>query len=166
MGVEAEVSEVDLDSSWSLRGPSDVVRVENGRDKVTNLSAVSARNLSASAEEIEVQTAPAPAQSSTLSQTPRRDWAAALTLVQEAAEAIRLSEERNEELRREAEEQAQQHHSDLTALHGQLRAAQREIEAANQRARAAEQRASEANDWLTRLDDAITANLGAVGRSS
>lgn len=161
MGVEAEVSEVDLDSTWSLRGPSEMVRVEGGREKVTTLSSVAARNIASSAEEIEPQSSQPVA-----AQAPRRDWAAALTLVQEAAEAIRLSEERNQELRREAEEQAQQHHSDLTALHGQLLAAQREIEAANQRTRAAEQRAAEANDWLTRLDDAITANLGAVGRLS
>lgn len=157
MGVEAEVSEVDLDNTWSLRGPSDAVRVEGGRDKVTTLSSISPR-LSQPVDEPEAQPV--------ATQAPRRDWAAALTLVEEAAEAIRLSEERVEELRREAEEQTQQHHSDLTALHGQLLAAQREIEAANQRTRAAEQRAAEANDWLARLDDAISANLGGVGRSS
>lgn len=158
MGVEAEVSEVDLENTWSLRGPSDVIRVDNGRDKVTSLSSVSPRNLAAAGEEQGAQGGAAPVQ--------RRDWAAALTLVQEAAEAIRLSEERVEELRRDADDQAQQHHADLTALHSQLLAAQREIEAANQRARAAEQRAAEANDWLTRLDDAISAHLGGVGRSS
>lgn len=160
MGVEAEFSEVDLDNTWSLRGASEVVRVEGGRDKVTSLSSISARSPAFAAEEQEAQpVAATPA-------APRRDWAAALTLVQEAAEAIRLSEERVEELRREADVQVQQHHADLTALHGQLLAAQREIEAANQRARAAEQRAAEANDWLTRLDDAISANLGGLGRSS
>ncbi|WP_156386687.1 hypothetical protein [Aureimonas sp. Leaf454] len=143
MTAGVEVNAVDLDSTWSLRGSNDATR-DGPRDNQN----------------------PAPAAQAWPASAPSRDWTAALALVQEAAEAIRLGEERIEELRREADEQAEQHHADLKALHAQLVGAQREIEAANHRARAAEQKAREAIEWLSKLDDAIRTHFGSIDRSS
>lgn len=90
----------------------------------------------------------------------RRDWSAALDLIQEATEAIRLSEERVEELERQAEEQDIRTRADYAALRDQLQMAQREIENAYARADAAEKQAKEANEWLARLNSAITQGFG------
>ena len=86
----------------------------------------------------------------------RRDWSAALDLIQEATEAIRLSEERVEELEREAEAQEVRTRAEYAALRDQLQLAQREIENAYARASTAEKQAQEANEWLARLNAAIT----------
>jgi hypothetical protein len=91
---------------------------------------------------------------------PRKDWSAALDLIQEATEAIRMSEERVEELERAAEEQEVRTRSEYALLRDQLQMAQREIENAYHRAAVAEKQAQEANEWLARLNAAITQGFG------
>ncbi|WP_152047035.1 hypothetical protein [Aureimonas psammosilenae] len=137
---------------WTLRGASEEMAPMNNDDqpRVLALAPVPLPSASRSGE---ASDAPA-----------RPDWASAITLVQEAAEAIRYREDRIEQLRRAAEEQTQQHLADLKAVHAQLMAAQKEIEAANARADAAEARTREANEWLGKLHEAITGNLSSIGR--
>lgn len=133
------------DRSWKLRGTSEVARPV---PTVERLSAVS--------------TVPASQNWNTPSPPgePQRGWAAALSLVEEAAEAIRLSEERVQELELEAQLQAAQMRDDLIALQAQLQAAQQEILNANARATAAEDRELETRRWLNKLDDAISDGFG------
>jgi hypothetical protein len=90
----------------------------------------------------------------------RKDWSAALDLIQEATEAIRMSEERVEELERAAEEQETRMRSEYALLRDQLQMAQREIEAAYARAAVAEKQAQDAHEWLARLNSAITQGFG------
>jgi hypothetical protein len=143
MGADAEVNTMDLDDVWSLRGSDDVV----GRDNARELPAADL------AAEPQVPSEP-----------PQRDWGVALAIVHDAAKALRLGEERIEELKRQIQEQADQYNTDLKALHAQLLGAHGEIESANLRAQAAEQQAKDATDWLARLDDAIGAHLGSIDR--
>lgn len=91
---------------------------------------------------------------------PRKDWSAALDLIQEATEAIRMSEERVEELERAAEEQEARMRHEYALLRDQLQMAQREIENAYARAAVAERQAQEAQEWLARLNTAITQGFG------
>jgi cell division septum initiation protein DivIVA len=95
-----------------------------------------------------------------------KDWATAVLLVQEAAEAIRLGKERASELELEAAEQLKQYHADLKGLHAELLNARLEIEAANNRTRIAEQQLSEATEWLEKLGGAISTSFADLSRPS
>jgi hypothetical protein len=109
----------------------------------------------------EVPSAPAPRSRPASEEEPRkRDWAAALALVQEAGEAIRFSEQRVEALERDLEMAAVQKRDEQRQLSGRLQSAQEEIQAANARAKAFEARALEAEAWLLRLQEAIISELG------
>ena len=78
----------------------------------------------------------------------QRDWSAALDLVNEAYEAIRIAEERAAA--------AEDYSKQLTQYHSeQLRVADARLAAAEKRAEAAEARAREAEDWLVKFHDAI-----------
>lgn len=80
--------------------------------------------------------------------SPQRDWSAALDLVNEAYEAIRIAEERAAA--------AEDYSKQLTQYHSeQLRVADARLAAAEKRAEAAEARAREAEDWLVKFHDAI-----------
>ena len=79
---------------------------------------------------------------------PKRDLSAALDLVREAYEAIRLAEERTAT--------AERYSRELNDYHGEYsRAAETRISALESRAEAAEARAKEAEEWLLRFHDAI-----------
>ncbi|BDA86353.1 hypothetical protein Sa4125_38950 [Aureimonas sp. SA4125] len=140
--------EIEVERSWPIRGSADIVRSENsGGERSAAILSIEKRDMPVSGEE------------------PRRDWAAALALVEEASEAIRMSAERVTELERAAETQARQMREDLLMMQQQLQLAQREITAANQRAEAAEAQARESDAWLRRLDQAITNGFGPGSRN-
>lgn len=77
-----------------------------------------------------------------------RDWSAAIDLINEASEAVRLAEERTVSAEQYSEKLTQFYKEQLKVVEGKLAAAER-------RADAAELRASEAEEWLARLHDAI-----------
>lgn len=129
-------------SRWALRGSAEPERTDANLQNAVALPPQGSELVDSAAEE------PTPAG--------RRDWSSALDLIQEATEAIRLSEERVEELERQAEEQEIRTRAEYAALRDQLQLAQREIENAYARADAAERQAQEANEWLSRLNSAIT----------
>ncbi|GGD24577.1 hypothetical protein [Aureimonas glaciei] len=140
--------ELEADKSWPIRGPVDITRGEVARDKAPALHAVATRETAAEPK----------------SEEPRRDWAAALTLVEEASQAIRMSDERVAELERLLQTQSLQMREDLLMIQNQLQKAQREVAAAHQQAAAAEARARESEEWLMRLNDAITDGFGSLPR--
>lgn len=78
----------------------------------------------------------------------RRDWGAALDMMQEAFEAVRLAEQQNQRLEGAAAE-ARRHYE------AHLRRCEEQIAAATGRAEAAERRAAEAEGWLERFHAAI-----------
>lgn len=96
----------------------------------------------------------------------KRDWSSALDLVQEACEAIRISEERVLELERQNQQSSFQAREDIKALQLQLQASERRAQAAETRATRAEARALEAESWLARLHDAITMGFGSNAKST
>ena len=84
-----------------------------------------------------------------------RDWGAALDLITEAAEAVRLAEDRTVA--------AEQYNQQLTQFYKeQSKAAEAKLAAAEKRAEAAELRAAEAEEWLGRLHDAIVTGFKGV----
>lgn len=108
--------------------------------------------------------------------SPRRDWSAALDLVNEAFEALRMTDERVAELEVQLEELTRRYNEEARAAQARLlsaesrteealtRARQQETRAKDAEARAAKAeasareataRASEAEEWLARFHDAI-----------
>ena len=84
----------------------------------------------------------------------RRDWAAAIELIHEASEAVRLAQERAVE----AEDYAKQ----LASYHKeQMKAAEARVASAEKRAETALLRATEAESWLVRFHDAIIDGFGS-----
>lgn len=78
----------------------------------------------------------------------RRDWGAALDMMQEAFEAVRVAEQQNQRLEGAAAE-ARRHYE------AQLRRCEEQIAAVTARAETAERRAAEAESWLERFHAAI-----------
>ena len=79
---------------------------------------------------------------------PKRDWSAALDLVNEAFEAIRMAEERAAAAE-DYQRQLMQHHAE------QIRALEGRLANSEKRAEAAEARAKETEAWLVRYHDTI-----------
>lgn len=83
----------------------------------------------------------------------RRDWGAAIDLINEASNAVRWAEERAQT--------AEDYPKQLAAFHKeQIKAAEQRATAAEKRAEAALLRAAEAEAWLTRFHDAIVEGFG------
>ncbi len=78
----------------------------------------------------------------------KRDWSAALDLVSEAFEAIRLADERTAAAEDYQANLVQRHADQVRVLEGRLAASERRAEAAETRAKAAE-------GWLTKFHDKI-----------
>lgn len=78
----------------------------------------------------------------------KRDWSAALDLINETYEAIRMAEERVAAI--ETYNKQLTHH-----FEEQIKATQTRLYAAEKRADEAEARAKEAEDWLVRFHDSI-----------
>lgn len=85
--------------------------------------------------------------------TERRDWGAAIDLINEASNAVRWAEERAQT--------AEDYSKQLAAFHKeQLKAAEQRAATAEKRTEAALLRAAEAEAWLTRFHDAIVEGFG------
>ncbi len=83
----------------------------------------------------------------------RRDWGAAIDLINEASNAVRWAEERAQT--------AEDYSKQLAAFHKeQLKAAEQRAATAEKRTEAALLRAAEAEAWLTRFHDAIVEGFG------
>lgn len=91
----------------------------------------------------------------------KRDWSAALELVREASEAIRLSEERATELEAKTQDLLERFRDELKTAQGRIAAAEKRAEEAEARAREAESRMQDAEDWLSRFHDAILDGFSA-----
>ncbi|WP_264045405.1 hypothetical protein [Methylobacterium flocculans] len=99
-----------------------------------------------SSETVSLDTARQPL--SSVDEGRRRDWSASLDLIHEATAAIRISEERANELEEELERTVAQFKARESALEAQISVTQ-------SRAELAERRAAEAEDWLGRMHDAV-----------
>jgi hypothetical protein len=86
----------------------------------------------------------------------QRDWPAALALIEETSEAIRLSELRYAQLDDRLQQMIAQAAVNMRELEGHLATANDMLRRAEERARHAEIRALEAEAWLARLHDAVT----------
>lgn len=89
----------------------------------------------------------------------RRDSAAALDAVHQAAEAIRATEGQAREAEARGLALAERALKELKIAEGRVQAAEAAARAAEARAREAEAQAREAEDWLMRLQDAIKEHI-------
>ncbi len=92
----------------------------------------------------------------------KRDWSAALDLVREASEAIRIRDERATEMEIEHRLDAERASEEIRALQEQLDETEVRLAESEARARRAETRASEAEAWLAKMHDAIIGSFGRV----
>ncbi|WP_156419462.1 hypothetical protein [Aureimonas sp. AU12] len=95
-------------------------------------------------------------------ETAKRDWSAALELVREASEAIRIRDERATEMEIEHRLDAERASEDIRTLQEQLDETELRLAETEARARAAESRAAEAEVWLAKMHDAIVGNFSRV----
>ncbi|WP_019996409.1 hypothetical protein [Aureimonas ureilytica] len=93
---------------------------------------------------------------------PKRDWSAALDLVREASEAIRIRDERATELEIEHRLEAERAAEEIRSLQEQLDETEVRLAESEARARRAEARASEAEAWLAKMHDAIIGSFSKV----
>ena len=89
----------------------------------------------------------------------RRDSAAALDAVHQAAETMRASEGQAREAEARGLALAERALKELKIAEGRVQAAEAAARAAEVRAREAEAQAREAEDWLMRLQDAIKEHI-------
>lgn len=124
----------------------------------------------------------------------KESWSAALDMVNEAVEAMRISEERAAELEAQLENLTKRYNEELRAMEARLslsesrmedalaharqqeaRAREAELRAkkaeaaaeqANARANEADARANDAEEWLARVNDAVTMGFSPNNRKS
>ncbi|KQQ30905.1 hypothetical protein ASF53_17545 [Methylobacterium sp. Leaf123] len=96
---------------------------------------------------------------------PPRDWVSAIDLVQEAAEAIRISEERAVDLENQLRSVITQAEDEVRQLQKTLASNQVLLSQAEDRARRAEARAKEAETWLVRIYDAVFTAFGSKNKA-
>ncbi len=84
-----------------------------------------------------------------------RDWASAIELVNEAAEAVRLADERANAAERYSQELAQYYTE-------QAKASELKIATLEKRLEMTETKAREAEEWLIRFHDAIMSGFGSL----
>ncbi|WP_132250969.1 hypothetical protein [Methylobacterium segetis] len=97
---------------------------------------------------------------------PARDWSSALDLIQEATEAISISEERAADLEAQLQQVTTNANEEIRQLNAKVAAAERRAHKAEERARSAEARASEAETWLVRMHDAVLNGFGRKSRGA
>ncbi|MBB2963793.1 TolC family protein [Methylobacterium sp. R2-1] len=97
---------------------------------------------------------------------PPRDWVSAIDLVQEAAEAIRISEERAVDLENQLRNVISQAEDEVRQLQKTIASNQLLLAQAEDRARRAETRAKEAETWLVRIHDAVFTAFGSKTKTS
>jgi predicted nucleic acid-binding Zn-ribbon protein len=90
----------------------------------------------------------------------QRDWSSALDLIQEASEAIRLSEERSGDLEAELRDLSAKSAETTRQFEAQLAGLERRLAKMEERARAAEARANDSEAWLVRVNDSLVAAFG------
>ncbi|SFF24208.1 hypothetical protein ACLNGM_07820 [Aureimonas phyllosphaerae] len=91
-----------------------------------------------------------------------RDWSAALDLVREASEAIRIRDERATEMEIEHRLDAERASEEIRSLQEQLDEAEVRLAETEARVRLAEARAAEAETWLAKMHDTIVGSFGQV----
>lgn len=84
-----------------------------------------------------------------------RDWASAVELINEAAEAVRMADERAAAAERYSQELAQYYTE-------QAKAAELKIAGLEKRLEVTEAKAREAEEWLIRFHDAIMSGFGSL----
>ncbi|QXX73604.1 hypothetical protein [Methylovirgula sp. HY1] len=84
-----------------------------------------------------------------------RDWAAAVDLINEAAEAVRLADERANSAERYSQELAQYYNE-------QAKTADAKIASLEKRLESSEAKAREAEEWLIRFHDTIMKGFGGL----
>ena len=94
---------------------------------------------------------------------PLREWSAAVDLIEEAGEAIRIGEQRAEELEAQLTHVTTQASEEMRRLNQQLSLMEQKLSRSEERARLAESRAHDAEAWLVRLHDAAIAAFGSRG---
>jgi small-conductance mechanosensitive channel len=97
---------------------------------------------------------------------PSRDWSSALDLIQEATEAISISEERAADLEAQLHQVTTNANEEIRQLSAKVAASERRAQKAEERARSAEARASEAETWLVRMHDAVLNGFGRKSRAA
>jgi len=84
-----------------------------------------------------------------------RDWSAGVDLVAEAADAVRLADERANSAERYSQEL-------VTYYSEQVKTAEMKIAALEKRLEVSEAKAQEAEEWLARFHDAIMTGFGSL----
>jgi hypothetical protein len=102
---------------------------------------------------------PEPVPASATSPAQGRDWSATIALVHQAAEAMRVIEERAHKAEARGKALAERAAEEMRTLEKRLEAAEAARRHAEARARAAEADAQEAEAWLTRLQEEIVTHL-------
>lgn len=90
---------------------------------------------------------------------PKRDLAAALDLVHQAAESIRVTENRAQDMEARTRALADRATEELRLAESRIQAAEARARAFEERALQAEARAQEAEEWLKRIHDVIVEEL-------
>lgn len=103
---------------------------------------------------------------SKVEQPPVRDWASALELVREASEAIRVGEERANQLEEHLAEVLKEASAEIQRLNDLVAEGEQKLARTQAKADAAEARAVEAELWLAKLHDAVVESFKPIlGRS-
>ena len=89
------------------------------------------------------------------------DWSASLSLIHEAAEAMRATAERAQKIEARAQELLRRARQEMENTHVQINALEARLRAAEIREKQAEARAREAEEWLRRIHEAIIGQLPA-----
>jgi hypothetical protein len=89
----------------------------------------------------------------------KRDLSAALDLVHQAAESIRVTEHRAREMEARTRALADRATEELKLAEQRIQAAEARARAAEERAQQAEARTQEAEEWLKRIHDVIVEEL-------
>ena len=142
--TDQAIRDVSAQHGAPFQRPRDVSPPQ--RDKILSFSSSSGGFGAAPAEH-----APAERRQS----SPAGDWSAAIELVQEASEAIRISEERAVELEAQLAQVMAQAAEEMRRLNAEIAGVEQRLARSEERARAAEDRADEAESWLARLHDAV-----------
>lgn len=89
----------------------------------------------------------------------RREWAAALDAIHQAAEQLRATDDHARDVEARGVTLVERALKELKIAEGRIEAAEAATRAAEARCREAELRAKEAEEWVSRLHDEILSNL-------
>jgi chromosome segregation ATPase len=103
-----------------------------------------------------------PAPSRPQGENDKPNWSASLSLVHQAAEAMRVAAQRTQETEARAQDLLRRAREQLESAQARIDALEARLRASENRAQATEARAQEAEDWLRRIHEAITGELPGV----